>query len=69
MHTKAYFFNFINQQKKHSVPWLYETTIKYIGMTSKNNPKIFLSQIIFIFDPLPTKILLKFKILNQKKIG
>ena len=33
-------------------------------MTSKNNPKIFLLQIIFIFDPLPTKILLKFKILN-----
>ena len=38
-------------------------------MTSKNNPKIFLPQIIFIFDPLPTKILLNFKILNPYKIG
>ena len=37
-------------------------------MTSKNNPKISLPQIIFIFDPLPTKIVLNFKILNPKKL-
>ena len=61
--------NFINPQKQfHYVPWLYETTIKYIGMTSKNNPKIFLPQIIFIFDPLPTETFLNFKILNPQKL-
>ena len=42
---------FIDPQKySHSVPWPYETTIQYIGMASKNNPKIFLPQIIIIFD-------------------